>query len=389
MMSLKSSCLRTSWALGFALAIVVTPWTVSEITATTKGMQGKVKPNDFTSARVCGECHQDIYKSWKNSLHAFSLVDPIFDAAYMQAVREAGDDARQNCLTCHAPMTMVNGDYDLSQGVSREGVSCDFCHTVTAVHLDGREKPYTVDPGIVNRGVIKKTASPAHEVAFSDLHSKSEFCGGCHNYYAPSGSAILGTYDEWKSGPYAREGVQCPNCHMILSSGNVVAESVKKGTTRIHLHSLVHDSNQLRTALSVQIHRAYRQGNELEVEVRVENIGSGHMIPTGMPTREVVLEMTAESGGHTRSQERRYRKVVADKKGRVLKSDYEVLLHGNRILNDNRLAPREVRSERFRFSASGAQPVKLEAKLFYRYSPAILDVKKMNIQLGKAEKLVR
>jgi len=176
---------------------------------------------------------------------------------------------------------------------------------------------------------------------------------------------------------------------MILSSGNVVAENVKQGTPQIHLHSLVHDSNQLRTALSVQIHRAYRQGNELEVEVRVENIGSGHMIPTGMPTREVVLEVTAESGGYTRSQERRYRKVVADKKGRVLKSDYEVLLRGSRILNDNRLAPREARSERFRFSASGTQPVKLEAKLFYRYSPAILDVKKMNIQLGKAEKLVR
>ncbi|MGB6368703.1 MAG: multiheme c-type cytochrome, partial [Thermoanaerobaculia bacterium] len=80
--------------------------------------EDEVDPEGYTSARVCGECHSDIYESWKNSLHAFSLTDPIFDTAYMQAVKEAGEEARRVCLRCHAPMTMVNGDYELREGVT-------------------------------------------------------------------------------------------------------------------------------------------------------------------------------------------------------------------------------------------------------------------------------
>jgi hypothetical protein len=91
--------------------------------------QVEINPTGYTSARVCGTCHVDIYNSWKNSLHAFSLSDPIFDAAYMQAIKEQGAEAKRVCLRCHAPMTLANADYDLELGVTREGVSCDFCHT--------------------------------------------------------------------------------------------------------------------------------------------------------------------------------------------------------------------------------------------------------------------
>jgi hypothetical protein len=128
-------------------------------------------------------------------MHSFSLSDPIFDTAYMQAVREGGQQAKRICLRCHAPMTLANGDFDLEQGVTRDGVACDFCHTVTAVHLDNPLAPYSLEPGLVKRGIIKKAASPSHEVAYSELHGTSEFCGGCHNYVAPGGAAIMSTYD--------------------------------------------------------------------------------------------------------------------------------------------------------------------------------------------------
>ncbi len=349
----------------------------------------KVNPDGYTSARICGECHVNIYESWKRSLHAFSLTDPIFDTAYMQAVKEVGEEARKRCLHCHAPMTMMNGDYDLKEGVSREGVSCDFCHTVTAVHLDGRDKPYSIELGLVKRGVIRQTSSPAHEVAYSALHGKSEFCGGCHNYLTPEGRAIIGTYDEWRAGPYAAEGVQCQNCHMVMSPGKVAVEGGLQPSSEFHLHSLIHDSAQLRSALALQIVRAERSGNLLVAEVMVENVGSGHMVPTGLPTREVVLRVEVESGGHVRSAERRYRKVVADKSGRPLQSDYRVLLHGARILNDNRIAPREKRIESFRFPVRGTDTVRVTAELAYQYSPAMLSVKDMNIPLGKSERYVR
>ncbi len=349
----------------------------------------KINPTGYTSARVCGECHSDIYNSWKNSLHAFSLVDPIFDTAFMQSIKEGGEEARRKCLSCHAPMTMFNGDYYLSQEVSREGVSCDFCHTVTAVHLDSREKRFSAEPGLVKRGVIKKAASPAHKTAFSDLHSKSEFCGGCHNYLAKSGIDIMSTYQEWLDGPYSREGVQCQDCHMILSEGKVVIEGLNSRTDGIHLHSLIHDSNQKRSALRLEIARVDRRPGELEVEVRVENVGSGHMVPTGLPTREIVLEVVVETGTHSIQRERRYRKVVGDEKGQPLNADYAVLLYGAKILNDNRIAPREVRTERFRFPVRESEGVTVRAELSYLYSPFIVGAKTMDIKLGQVKRFVK
>ena len=351
--------------------------------------QVEMNPDGYTSARVCGECHSDIYESWKNSLHAFSLTDPIFDTSYMQALKEAGEEARRVCLRCHAPMTMVNGDYELREGVTREGVSCDFCHTVTAVHLDGREKPYTVELGLVKRSVLRKAASPAHDVAYSELHGTSEFCGGCHNYVTPKGKAVMSTYDEWRSGPYAREGVQCQDCHMVLTSGKVVREEVKESGAKIHLHNLIHDTDQLRSALSVQIASAERTINRLQVDVTIENVGSGHMVPTGIPSREIVLSVSVDSGGRFLTQERRYRKVVADEKGRVLKRDFEVLLYGARILNDNRIGPREKRVERFNFDVPKAgRSAKVKVSLSYQYAPVILHEEKLDVLLGSVERIV-
>jgi len=349
----------------------------------------EINAEGYTSSRVCGECHADIYNSWKNSLHAFAIADPIFDAAYMQAIKLAGDDARRLCLRCHAPMTLTNADYELSQGVTQEGVSCDFCHTVTAVHLDKPDKPYSVAPGLVKRSVLKKAESPAHQVAYSDLHGKSEFCAGCHNYVAATGSAIMSTYAEWANGPYAGEGVQCQDCHMVRSTGKVVREDVKASGDQIHLHDLIRDTNQLRSALSVQVLRAERTPAGLEVDVQVENVGSGHMVPTGIPTREVVLTVSVESGGYTRSQERRYRKVVGDDKGRPLKRDFETLLYGSRILNDNRIAPREKRVERLRFELRQAASAKVTATLSYHYAAMILRERPLDIEMGRVDRYVK
>lgn len=348
-----------------------------------------IATDEYTSARVCGECHEDIYRAWKRSLHSASLTDPIFDLAFMQAIRDAGDSVRPKCLNCHAPMTMMNRDYSLDLEVSREGVSCDFCHTVTAVHLDGREIPYSSDVSEVKRGVIKEASSPAHKVAFSELHGTAEFCGGCHNYIAPSGSAILGTYDEWRKGPYSAEGIQCQDCHMALSSGRVVKEELKAGADQIHLHSLIHDRDQLRGALTLDITRVDRKVDRIVAQVVVKNVGSGHMVPTGIPSREVVLTVTAEGDGLTRSQQRRFRKVVADERGRPLNLDHEILLRGAQILNDNRIAPREARVEQFTFPVRRPSAIKIKASLSYQYSPRITKTQTIKVDLCEVERVVR
>lgn len=349
----------------------------------------QINPDGYTSSRQCARCHKDIYSSWKKSLHSFSLQDPIFDAAFMQALKVGGEEARRTCLRCHAPTVVITGDYDLTDGVSREGVTCDFCHSVTAVHLDDREKRYSSKPGLVKRGVIEGAVSPAHQVAYSKLHTTSEFCGGCHNYRTQYGAAVLSTYDEWLDGPYSREGIQCQHCHMALSPGKIVEPEVMKTGPTIHLHDLIHDSEQMRSALSLEVTSVRRTGNALVVDLIVANEGSGHRVPTGIPSRRVVLTVTVEAERDKQTRERTYQKIVADEKRRPLRSDYEALLQGAMILNDTRIAPRERRAERFTFRLPRGEGVKVTATLSYRYSAPILRDNQLDIKLGEAEKLVR
>jgi len=350
--------------------------------------EAELNPTGYSSARLCGRCHTDIYESWKKSLHAFSLSDPIFDTAFMQAIKAEGEPARRLCLRCHAPMTLANGDYELRQGVTREGVSCDFCHTVTAVRLDHAEQPYLTEVGLVKRSILRKAASPAHQVAYSELHGTAEFCGGCHTYTAASGAPIMSTFDEWREGPYSREGVQCQDCHMVRGAGKVVGAEIRSGSSPMHLHDLIHDSDQVRSALAVRIVRAERRAETLAVDVEVENVGSGHKVPTGIPSRVIVLTVTAESDGRSQSAERRYQKVVGDAQGKVLSQDFEALLYGAKILTDNRIGPREKRREHFSFDLPRQRGVTVKASLSYHYSPMILDQSRVLIRLGEAERKV-
>jgi hypothetical protein len=198
----------------------------------------------------------------------------------------------------------------------------------------------------------------------------------------------MSTYDEWASGPYAEEGVQCQDCHMVLSEGKVVSADVKESASEIHLHDLIHDTNQLRSAIDVRVLAAERTAHGLNVEVEVENVGSGHMVPTGMPSREVVLKVAVEVGADVSTKKRRYRKVVADERGRPLKRDFEILLRGARILTDNRIAPREKRREGFRFEVPQTGSVKVTATVSYVYSPMVLDQRQLNIKLSESEKVV-
>jgi hypothetical protein len=96
-----------------------------------------------------------------------------------------------------------------------------------------------------------------------------------------------------------------------------------------------------------------------------------------------------DSGSRVLTQERRYRKVVADEKGRLLKRDFEVLLYGARILNDNRIGPREKRVERFNFDVPKAgRSAKVSVHLSYEYAPVILHEERLDILLSSVERIV-
>lgn len=360
--------------------------------SSTQAQKQKVAANKkqlFSPSAYCGGCHQDIYKKWKNSLHAkAALDDPIFDAAYMEAMKFSGGQAKTLCLKCHAPTVLVTKDYDAMLAITKEGIPCDFCHTVKSVS-PGKENPFVFSDGKTKFGPYKGAQSPVHETMYSPLHEKGEFCGSCHQLNK-NGIEILSTYTEWKNGPYAKKGVHCQSCHMPRSAGKVVDPSIKKSKFIMNLHDVQggHSVEQLKKAVSVKLTSITRVGNEVQVVVTLKNRGSGHKVPTGMPTRELVLQLTAVTGEATLfTGEKVFKKVLADKKGKVLRTEAEIMLNATKITQDNRLAPMKDVPVKFSFYHKEDGKITVSAKLFYRYVPRILTPQEMLVEMGGDEKV--
>jgi hypothetical protein len=125
----------------------------------------------YTSARICSSCHPAIYKYWAESTHARAATRP----SYLEAVRGAVEGAldkeavQRGCVWCHAPTSLVTGDFDLKKPLTSEGITCDFCHTVADVDLDKADHPFDLKPGKVKRGPLRYAKSPSHETEYSPL----------------------------------------------------------------------------------------------------------------------------------------------------------------------------------------------------------------------------
>lgn len=351
---------------------------------------GEARSNPYTSAKVCANCHEDIHRMWSRSLHAMALEDPVFDVVYMQVLKATEGKARTFCLRCHAPTTRVSRDFSLRDAVTREGVTCDFCHTITVVDMKNRTEPYTFRPGAVKFGPLGGTTSPEHLTSLSRIHETSELCGGCHELVARNGTVIMGTYSEWKESPYAARGVQCQDCHMPTVAGaTTVRADVKVSTKRVNKHDLQggHSVEQVRRAARVEILEVRKSSESVLVKVRVTNVGSGHKMPTGIPTRKVLLvgRLKDARGAILREVTLTYQKLLADAQRNPLDTDADIFLKANAVLMDNRLGPQESRIEQLVFPVTRditedqviggrtyPRNLSVEVGLTYSYTPLIL-----------------
>ena len=365
------------------------------ITKNAIGMKAMGDPEKifFTSSEMCGECHAEIYKNWKRSLHALSLEDPIFDVVYMQALKISNGRAKELCFRCHAPLAWINKDFSLTQEISREGISCDFCHSIVSFDPNDPVYPYKIKPGKVKRGPFKGALSPAHKTEYSELHTKSEICAGCHELRGKNNTPIISTYTEWRNGPYSREGKECQTCHMPYVEGNIVKPELKRVKRRINLHNIQggHSISQLSKAARVEILKINRKKDRILIEVGIRNVGSGHMIPTGIPSRKLVLRVSLKNkkGAEIYREEMEFKKVMADEEGRILKTDAEILLKSARIYSDNRIPPKGIKKVRFVFPVRDKIFDRIEAKLFYKYKPLVIIPQEMSVEMAKDIKLLK
>jgi hypothetical protein len=345
-----------------------------------------IDPGALTSSTTCAECHEQIHSMWKRSMHGLSFSDPIFQVSYMRAYFEEGPEASKTCLRCHAPVAALTGDLGMDEPISREGITCDFCHSVASVDLGRPSRPYDVRLDGIKRGPLGDADSPAHGVARSSLHRSAEFCAGCHEYSTPEGLLILSTYSEWKVSRHAKEGTTCQSCHMPSVPGSTVRPSLGVRRREINLHNISggHSSDQVKRAVTARILRVERESRDRGVvEVEVANVGSGHAIPTGMPTRKLVLRVRLSVDGRlVRSFERTYQRTLLDAQGKPIVDDHRAILDARKLREDNRLLSGERRVERFTTSIPPRGTLSAEMQLDYLYQPELMRRESMTISIA-------
>jgi hypothetical protein len=312
-------------------------------------------PEPYVPAATCASCHQTIHLYWSESEHSRSAAKPAYLDALAAAVSGAADpqSVRRGCVWCHAPTALVTGDYDLRRPVTREGVSCDFCHTVADVHLGRSGHPFDLDPGDVKRGPLEYAQSPFHRTAYSPLHKASPLlCAACHEHTNANGVAVLSTYSEWNAGPYPQRGQTCQECHMPLVPGETVqGQAVESTQRRINLHRLVGGSNpsRVRAGVLLRIDALTVSAASADVQVAVENAAVGHAVPGGLSSKSLVLSVGVETaaGQLLHRRERVYRRELKDAEGRTLASVPDLFLRAAAVGADTRIRQKEIRSERF------------------------------------------
>jgi hypothetical protein len=350
------------------------------------GAPDDLRPGVLNPSATCGECHEKIYSMWQRSMHSLAYKDPIFQTSYMQAYLETAGEARSVCIKCHAPAALIAGDREAQQPVSQEGVTCDFCHSIVSVDLKKRNGRFQVSLDGAKRGPLADAESPVHGVVKSQLHESSELCAGCHEYSTPEGLAVMSTYSEWRSSPQAAEGKTCQSCHMPVTAGNTVRSEFGIERDSINLHNIsgAHSSEQVRKAATAKIMRVEREApTRAIIDVEVANVGSGHFIPTGMPTRKLVLEVTVSAGGREiRRFEREYQKKLMDANGQVIDVDHRAILDARKLLEDTRLRPGERRLERFATEVPATGALSVEMQLRYAYQPELVSRSDISIQIA-------
>lgn len=350
----------------------------------------------YIPAKICGQCHQEIFKTWSLSMHAHSMDDPIFESTYALVYTRTGGQAKKFCLRCHAPTVLLTKDFDQELEITREGVTCDFCHAVKDVDLSGRASPMAMNPLLSKAGVDWKRDRTYHDIKKNPVLASSEFCAGCHEYSDENGVSLLGTYTEWKKSPYAGQGIPCQSCHVPHAEGKVKDPRMRmfKDSLSGGIHSK--DAPPVKTEhehddIVTRLEKVERRGGNLTVVVSLTNTGSGHKLPTGIPSRNLVLicEVKTVPDGKTVIRQKVYRKKLVDQEtGEEFSGDADLMWKPARFVEDNRISPHETRTETFRFMVVPDKDVIVKAYVNYLYQPVLIQKTEMKIEMSGDQKEV-
>ncbi len=343
---------------------------------------------DFTPAGECGVCHEEIYSQWQTSMHSKAATDRLFQQLLPQAARDLGERGIGFCLTCHTPVATVSKEVGIYKPVSlpltlssaaMEGVTCDFCHTISGNEHFGKDistgayryprKGQTA----VKYGTHADASTMNHLSKESKFLQSAEFCGICHKFNHPfSGAALQDTHEEWKSGPYSKSaksgGKRCQDCHMPAFAGRSADDGPQRNDLHAHVFPGGHSEMIKRVArVTAWAYPPKNAGKKaVNLKASVENVGSGHFMPTGLPgMRQMWVEAVV--------RDNQGNEVLASKSPigiEALDKDGKPTMPWNaaRFGDDTRIGPQKKRQWNWtiQLPENSSGPLDVKVSVFYR-----------------------
>lgn len=179
----------------------------------------------YASAEVCATCHQRQYEEWRQSMHAYASISPIFEALALKAFRDSSGQVGTFCTGCHSQYGELEGNpgnvsiSELSP-LARQGISCDSCHSAVGHQGLIQNSALELDPMGPRFGPFSDPVeNDYHASEYSDFTTSPELCGTCHDVRMYPGIDLEEAYTEYINGPAPQRAERCQDCHMSPNPG--------------------------------------------------------------------------------------------------------------------------------------------------------------------------
>ena len=201
----------------------------------------------YPRATQCGVCHQQIYREWSVSNHAYSSISPMFHKFEQKINELSSGTVGAFCVRCHQQIgTQLGEARELAlwqrSGIAREGVTCITCHRVAEEYGKVNGARHVMPGGIHApvKGVAEGSnfeevvVNPEYPIAIKEGEhgipshteiqpftqmSKSEFCVSCHQVAVHPNIKLEVVWDQYRASPAFDKGVTCQDCHMGKNPG--------------------------------------------------------------------------------------------------------------------------------------------------------------------------
>lgn len=220
---------------------------------------------------ACKTCHNDQFQNWEKSFHAKAIGKGFL---WQKEILSSAE--YDSCLQCHSPLAETKSELSASyqtkeilnskshnfpDGISNPSIICASCHIRNQIRFG--------PPGRTNMIHEVSTNRLPHNgyVAKQEFES-SEFCRSCHESKETgvqlNGKRLMEVYSEWEKSPFAKQGIQCQNCHM---------------PDREHSWKGIHDKTFVQNSLLPTWSITENKG-KYRIQAELKSIGIGHNFPT-------------------------------------------------------------------------------------------------------------